>query len=482
MKTVVLNLGNKAIKNVVQDFVYGCWCSGRRIGGMQMPPLNLLYVATTLLESGVDVEFIDSVVNYSLIEKVKKEIKGIQAVIALSSTNSFQSDLKILREFKRLNKKLVIVLFGSHPTFMPEYCLEEGIVDISIYREPEHIIRDLVKLIIDKKDWSGLKGIIYKKDGQIRKNDPYPFIDLDELPIPDRTLLIKGVDYYNPVVKRVPYTTIQTSRGCPAKCNFCTVPAFYGEKVRFRSVDNVMKEIGQLITCGYKELFFRDETFTAHKQRNIEICHRIINEKSGITWIANGRVDMIDEEQLSIMKRAGCHLIKFGVESGNQKILDGLNKGIDLRQTRTAFKLCKKLGIDAHAHVMLGAPGESMQTALETIQFVKDIDPATASFGIFTPYPGTAIFAEVAGRNPGMKDGSNAVLEKLHTSVYYNEFFTELSKEELEKLVRKAYRSFYLRPAYLLKRMCKIDSFSELVRLIVAGSNIFAFTMGGENQ
>ncbi len=480
-KVLILSPSDQKIKNVVRDFVYGCWCRGRRIGGMQMPPLNLLYVATVLKENGIDAELVDVGLNYDQYDDVKKRINEFAAVIILSSTNSFQNDVEALKEIKSLNSEIKTILFGSHPTFMPEYCIKETVVDILVFKEPEFIIRDVVKKIINKENYMEIKGIGYNKDGRLVKNDDYPFIAMDELPIPDRTLLPKGLDYFNPVIKQSPYTTMQTSRGCPGKCNFCTVPNFYGKKIRLRSVENVIDEIKSLIALGYKEIFFRDETFTAYKNRNRDICNRIIDENIDISWIANGRVDLIDFESMSLMKKAGCHMIKLGVESGNQFILDNLNKGIFLEQTKQVFKWCRDLKLDAHAHVMLGSPGETKETIKKTIAFVKSLKPATASFGLLTPYPGTEIFDKVAASHPEIKDGSDATLEKLHISGYFNEYFSNVHGHELEKCVSKAYRSIYLRPSYIAKRLLSINSFSELMRLIIAGTNIFNFSVTGKN-
>ncbi|MFC1829461.1 B12-binding domain-containing radical SAM protein, partial [Thermodesulfobacteriota bacterium] len=419
-RILILNPGDRKIKNAVRDFMYGCWCKGRRIGGMQMPPLNHLYITTTLKESGIDTEFVDAAIDYDSFERVIQNLDDFAGVIILSSTNSFKNDIKTLKKLKSHNQELLTILFGSHPTFMPEYCIKEDVVDILIFREPEFIIRDVVKKIVTNQDWRGVKGIGFRDNGKLRINEAYPFINLDELPIPDRSLLPKGIDYFNPVVKKMPYATMQTSRGCPAQCNFCTVPTFFGRKARFRSVENVMKEIRHIKTLGYREIFFRDETFTAYKKRNIKICESIIDEKIDLSWIANGRVDMIDLEQLTIMKQAGCHLVKFGVESGSQVILNKLHKGITIEQTQEAFRMCKEMGVDTHAHIMIGSPGETKETLEQTIKFIVKLNPSTGSFGICTPYPGTELFDNVASCHPDIKDGSDADMSKLHIQGFFN--------------------------------------------------------------
>ncbi len=483
MNVLVLNPPSQKIKNIVRDLIYGCWCGGKRIGGMQMPPLNLLYAATVLKQDGHHVTFLDGSVDEEQYKRVKQRFKDFKVVAILSSTNSFQADVNFLKEIKIINPAIVSVLFGSHPTFMAKHCLREECVDIIVRREPEFILRNLVNAIEKGKELKEVKGIGYREKEDVIFNDVCPFIEnLDELPMPDRDLLPEKVDYFNPVIKRMPYTTMQTSRGCPARCNFCTVPSFYGKKIRYRSAESVLRELKILSDRGYKEIFFRDETFSAYKERNREICEGIFLQGLDLTWICNARVDMIDKEDLTLMKRAGCHLVKFGVESGNQEILENIRKGITVEQTRQAFAICHELRIDSHAHVMLGCPGETNQTIEKTLAFIKEIDPTFVSFGIHTPYPGTELFAEVAIKHPEIQDGTDASMDKLHIKGFFNESFTNLKKEELEAWIKKAYRAIYFRPSYLFKRLRSIQSFSEFMRLVIAGSNIFSFATESEKE
>ncbi len=480
-KFLVLIPPNPLVKNAVQDFLYGCWCKGRRIGGMRMPPLNHLYIATTLRAAGMECEFVDAGMEPAIWNQVSSKLDQYFAVAILSSTQSFGNDVKTLKAMKQQTPNLKSILFGSHPTFMPRYCLAEDTVDFVVLREPEFIIRDLAVKLRDGLDWREQPGIGFMDKGSVIINPAYPYIPMNELPIPDRSLLPRNADYFNPVVKRVPYTTMQSSRGCPAKCCFCTVPYFYGKKIRCRSTENIMEEIRLLLDQGYREIFFRDETFSAFKKRNLEVCRTIIAEKLDFCWIANARTDMIDAEQIEAMRDAGCHLLKFGVESGSQRILDRLCKGITLEQTKEAFRLCRKYGIDTHAHVMLGCPGETIDSLNKTIKFVKKIKPATASFGICTPYPGSPLFNEVAEKHPEIRDGSDADLSRLHTQAFFNETFTELTPKQLEKYVVRAYRKFYFRPSYLWGRLRKINSLGELYRLLIAAANIFNFGISGDN-
>jgi radical SAM superfamily enzyme YgiQ (UPF0313 family) len=482
MKILIVIPATPGVKNVVRDFIYGCWCKGKRIGGMQMPPLNLLYAATVLTEDGNEVDLVDGISDPDRFKKALDDAQSYEAMIVLVSTSTFHSDTDVLAQFKDRNPKMKSIIFGPHPTFMPCYSLAKPSVDIIVQHEPEFILRDVIRQLRASLDgYHDIRGIGFRTDGQIILNEPYPYLEnLDNLPFPNRKLLPPHVDYFNPVVKRMPYTTAITSRGCPGRCIFCTVPNFYGKKYRSRSAENVLQELEIIVSQGYREVMFRDETFTAFPERNRVICREMIRRGIDLLWICNARVGSVTRDVMALMKDAGCHLIKFGVESGVQHILDNLKKGIRAEKTIEVFRWAKDLRIDTHAHIMLGNPGETKETLKTTIEFVKRIEPKTVSFGLLTPYPGTDLFEDIVKTHPEIKDGSSCDLKKLHTTAFFNEFFTSLDRRDLESSVRLAYRKFYLRPQPLLRFLKSIDSLDELWRLLVAGANIFSFTLSGD--
>lgn len=470
---------SKFAKNVIRDVLYGCWCCGKRVGEGRLPPLTLLSVATVLKQDGHKVRIIDLSVERLSPKDIAQELVFSDAVIVLTSTMTFQEDAVALSEFKRLNPELLTVIFGAHPTFMPEYSLAHPAIDIIVKREPEYIIRDLFRNLQNKISWQAIKGIGYKDNGNIIINEDYPYIeDLDTLPIPDRSLLPQ-VNYYNPIVSGMPYTTAETSRGCPGRCVFCTAPYMYGGSLRCRSLEKVIEEIGYLINFGYKEIYFRDETWTTFKARNTKLLTQIIEKKYGISWICNVRTGTVDREDLKLMKEAGCHLIKVGVESGSQRILDRSNKRINVTDTAKLFKWAKELGIDTHAHLMAGMPGEDKDSLNETIRFIKEIKPTTIDVGICTPYPGTDLFNEVISKFPEIRDGTQTTLENLHILGIFNKYYTSLSKQEIESFLYKIYRNFYLRPSYIIDWLKRIRNLYDIKRISYAGLNIINFALRG---
>lgn len=476
MRILFLVPPSKFAKNVARDLVYGCWCRGKRIGGITFPPISLLTVATVLRNAGHGVELLDAMITQTAISVIKRKAKKFDFVVVLTSTSSVNEDAQILTELKKANNCLKTIVFGGHPTAMAMETLAKPGIDIIIRREAEYVLRDLVRAFAQGKNWQKIKGIGFKKNGEYTINDFYPLIEnLDELPIPDRKMLDKKVDYFNPIVKRVPFTTMFTARGCPGQCTFCASPVFYGSRVRLRSAQSILTEFREIKKLGYKEVFVRDEIFTVSKKRVMDLCQGMIKKDLALSWICSSRIDYLDKEMLIMMKKAGCHLIRLGVESGVQRILDGVKKGIRLAQTKRVFRWCHEIDIDTHAHLMIGMPGDTVKTIQKTIDFVMEIDPTLATFGICTPYPGTPLFNQVSNHFPKIADGSRADLSCLHTSAFYNKVFCQVSEKKLRHLLRLAYRKFYLRSSLWFKWLRKMHSVDEFRRASLAAAQVFDF-------
>lgn len=481
MNVLILIPPSKISKNVARDLIYGCWCKGKRIAGIKFPPLSILTLATTLRDSGNNIEVIDAPALNLTIPDIQSKASNFDAAIVLTSTMTVNADAEVLMELKKTNPNLLTMVFGAHPTFMPEHTLTKKGIDIAIQNEAEFVCRDLLQTYQSNNNWKECLGIAFNDDGNLQINPPYPYIkNLDELPIPDRTLLPSDTDYFNPIVKRIPYTTMMTSRGCPGKCNFCSSPPFYGRTMRFRSAEKVLEELRVIKSLGYKEVFIRDEIFTASKKRLKEICNGMIEEKMDISWICSARIGSVDKEMMVLMKKAGCHMLRLGVESGSQAILENIQKGITVEKTKETFKWTHEVGIDTHAHMMIGNPGETRETIKQTINFLFEIEPTIITCGICTPYPGTPLFEVVRKEHPEIGDGSQCDLSRLHTQSFYNEVFCDIPPDELTSLLRKIYRKFYLRPKYWWQWLRKINSIDEFRRVTLAGTQVFDFIFRGD--
>ena len=477
-KILVINPSSKVTRNIVRDVIYGCWCKGKRIGGGGVPPHSLLQVASVLNKSGFKTDFIDAQGQNLSWQEIPADYR---AVIISTSTMSFNEDTEFLAFLKKKNPLLITIIFGSHPSFMPEYSLEKEAVDFIILREPEETIPELARAILSDENPENIKGIGYRSNGEKKIIDARVFMEnLDSLPFVDYSLLPGNVRYFNPLIKREPYMTMITSRGCVGRCTFCTAPGFYGSKLRFQSAGRVINEIKYLMSKGIREIYFRDETFMVDQKRDRELCETIIREKLDITWICNCRVGMVKKDMLKLMKDAGCHYIKTGLESGDDLILKNVKKGITTDQTEEFFINTAEAGIDTHAHCMIGMPGDSLDTIKKTIDFVLRCNPTTATFGICSPYPGSNLFKIVEEKFPEIKDGSSTDLSVLHTRGLFNDLYCSVPNSVLPGLVKKAYFKFYMRPSYFLKTLKRVKNADDFKRFWRAGKNIIDFSIRGE--
>lgn len=475
MRVLVLNPPSQNNESISRDLIYGCWCHGKRVASIQPPPLNLMYIATILKNEGHSVKLLDALAE----KKRPNDIKGIASnfdiVIIASSNTTFLYDVHVIKILKEINPNLICIFCGPHTTVYPKKALEKKEIDYGVHGEYEWTIKELVNKLSKHEDIRDVLGISYRKGKQTIVTQNRPFIEnLDELPIPDRRMIRPDL-YFNPLAKRKAFTTALTSRGCIGRCIFCTSPAFYGKKYRLRSAENVLKELEYLVKLGYKDILFRDEIFTAHRKRLEDICHGIIDRKLNIVWASNARIGTLNEDLLRLMKRAGCYCIWFGVESGSQQILDNIKKDIKVEMIEHTFKMARKVGIETHAHLMFGNPGETKETLRQSIDFLKKIKADTMDIGILTPFPGTELFDSISEK-ANLGDGTQLDIDNVHTKTFFNEYICDLKNKDIEDAILIAYKEFYLRPSYIFHRFFKIRSFTDFVNNVKSGFYTVLFT------
>ncbi|MBI4612096.1 MAG: radical SAM protein [Planctomycetes bacterium] len=206
----------------------------------------------------------------------------------------------------------------------------------------------------------------------------------------------------------------------------------------------------------------------------------ILDEKLAMSWICSVKVGTVDRELLALMHEAGCHMIRIGVETGNQELLDNVKKGVRIEEVEQTVAWCHEVGMEVHAHMMLGMPGETHETVRKSFRFVEKIRPTTVTYGITTPYPGTPLYDDVVEKFPELGDGSQIDVRSIHTNGRANEFYTQLSAKDLSGYVREAYRRFYLRPGYILSQLKRVTNKEDLRRLTIAGANVFDFVLRGD--
>lgn len=473
---------NLANLNVLRDSVYGCWCKGNRMGGATAPPHPLLLMATCVRDAGHNVCVVDALIDPVGKQKLQSKIAEIDAVVVQTSVMAFLDDCEVLLWLKEQNPDVKTIVCGSMPTFLPEKTLKHDAVDLIVQGEAEEVLVELFRRIEGRERFNGLVGLGYKEGGKsIITGKASPIENLDLLPHADWSLLDHGQTYFNPIIKRHPYVTELTTRGCFAKCVFCMAPQFYGGKIRGHSADYVLEALEKYQQQGIKEIYFRDEMFTSLKKRNLVIWETMIKKKIDLAWICSSRVNAIDESDIKLMKKAGCHWIKFGVESGSQKILDNMKKDISLDEVRETFALCRKHGIHTHAHFMIGCVGESWETINETNKFAREIRPTTATFGMLNVYPGTTLWDRLKEDCPNLEDGFSLRLQNLHSQSFLTDKLTELSAEELKAAVKIVHRKFFLRPGYLVSHLQRMRSWQDISALFQAGRKIIDYTLKGND-
>ncbi|MBM4240421.1 MAG: radical SAM protein [Euryarchaeota archaeon] len=413
--------------------------------GLVAPPLGIAYIAAVLEENGVDVRIIDASALEMDWPTLKREISkyspDLVAITALTPT--IDKAVKTAEISKKTCPEAVVVLGGYHPTFTYPKLLENDFIDIIVMGEGEYTMLELVNALKKGRGLIEVKGIVSKNF----KTDSRPVIDdLDSLPFPARHLL--PMDHYRILNIKLPTGTLISGRGCPFNCSFCASSAMHGHKLRLRSAKNVVDEMEHLISDHDAEMIaFMDDNFTLNKKRVDEICEDIKGRHMDVYWGCTARVDTLSKNMLEKMKDAGCITLFLGVESGDQQVLNKVNKKITIEKIKTTFKLTKKLDIRTIASVVLGMPGDTRESIENTIKFVKNLDPSYAIFSLATPYPGTAFYREATQNNQIKIDDWSKYT--LLTPVLET---VDCSLDELKKLQKKAFRKFYLRPTYLLRQ------------------------------
>ncbi len=342
---------------------------------MNMPPLGIAWLAAVLRENGYkDVSLIDSMANRykreEIIDLLKKQNPD---VIGVSFTTQIRFEaLALIRMIRKDFPKALIVTGGPHPSLTSKDLLSNvPEVDVVVRGEGEVSFLNLIKAAEKGESFENVKGISFRnRKGEIVENLNEMMIqDLDTLPFPARDLLPMEKYELITALSKKGATTIMSSRGCPFQCVFCSTSKHWGHKIRQRSAQKVVDEIEYLVKTYpfIKGIRFFDDVFTVSKDRVMEVCREISKRNLGISWECEARVDTIDKELVEAMKNSGCEFIDLGVESGSNRILKNIKKGITVEQVIFAAKTIKEAGIEAKAFIMHGLPGETYEDIKKTV-------------------------------------------------------------------------------------------------------------------
>ena len=438
-----LNINTREVDSVVRNM--GIW-----------PPLGLLYLASYLKVNNQDVEILDLLLLKLNKEELKEKIKSINPdLVGITiTTPEIQEALEIASIAKDLKK--IIVVGGTHLSIFPKETLFFDFVDYGIIGDGEIPLLKLIEHIQDNKyPLNEIEGLIYM-DKEIFMNSISIIKNLDALPFPDWSLV--NIKDYSRADALFPMVTMASARGCPYQCGFC----FRSEEqkvVRIRSAKNIVDEIENLINKHkIKEIIFSNDIITINREQMINICNEILRRNIKVAWQGATRVNLVDKELLKLMKKAGCKQLKYGVESGDQRILEIMKKQTKLSQVIEAFKLTKEAGMKTGAYFIIGYVGEDEQTMRQTIEFAKELNPDYVMFYPGVPLPKTS-FHELS-----VQDG-------LIDKNYWREYSLNLRKDKLpyvvkdvERFINIAFREFYSRPNYIIKKALDIQSWKALAK------------------
>lgn len=422
---------------------------------LQAPHVGLAYLAAVLESRGFKTWVLDAhPFGEGGLSLLRLMIKGVRPdVIGISSTTStINQALKAANLVKHTCPEALVVMGGPHVTFLDVDTLtKHSEVDVVVRGEGEETLIELLEKVESGRPLKGVLGITYRaEDGRIHREPDRPLIEnLDALPYPSFKHL--PLDFYRSFGLKPPSLPVVTSRGCPFKCSFCVSWKLYRGKWRTRSPRNVVDELEHHVnTYGVSDFSFVDDLFTLSRRRVKEICMEIRRRGLEVTWGCSARVDTIDSRLLLEMKKAGCHTIYFGVESRSPRVLKEMNKGFNVEKVVEAFRLCRMLGLNTVASVILFWPSETRRDVEETIKFVKQLESDIAQFCIATPFPGTRLYEEL--KHKGLLIEEDWSKFDIVTPVFETR---EFNRKYMVSKWKSAYMSFYLRPSYIAKQLAK---------------------------
>jgi anaerobic magnesium-protoporphyrin IX monomethyl ester cyclase len=406
----------------------------------RFPPLGLGYVAAALQKHGdkvvlVDCTFLKRADAIKRVVEVQPQIVGFYCMFSMKKTA-----LELAQAIKKQLPDCLLVVGGPLPSWSPQGFL--GTFDVVAIGEGEQTIVELAECVAQRKPLEGVAGVAYRNGDRIVTTEPRGFVrDLDSLTFPSRRLFDNEAykEYYR---DQFGYTTTSmiTSRGCPFSCDFCSRPIF-GSDTRVRSAGNIVDEVEEIAGLGYERVWFADDCFTLNSKHLIGVCEEMVRRRLRIGWECLSRVDTMDLEVASAMKRAGCIRVFFGIESGNDSVLGIMNKRITTAQAQNAVHVAKAAGLKVGAFFILGYPGETDQTVLDTTRFASALPLDYLSFTMPYPIPGTPLYERVKGEGVSIEDWEEPKNYRLirHKLLYASGF----SEGKLKFAIAKAQAQFY---------------------------------------
>ncbi len=443
------------------------------LGPSTVPPLGLLYLGAVLEREGHKVEIFDYYMENLAREKLKNAILSSDAVGVTVYTDNLQLSKNTSEMIKDIDSDIPFIIGGPHCSYVQERSLQDiFLADISVIGEGEHVIPEIAKYLQGKKNLADIHGIFYRDNGSIISGKPLQVIqNLDDLPFPSRHLVEK-YDYgdfpFGFQLKKM-VSSVITSRGCPFNCRFCTRYAnvIDGWGFRQRSAENILKEFEE-IDGKFGSINIVDDSFLADKKRAHKIFDGLINMGKDIEIVIHGaRVDTAEQELYYKMKQAGVKYIYFGLESGNQEVLDWYNKKITLSQIKKAINLCRKMNFITIGNFIFGAPIETKKHIENTINFACSLPLDIVGFGPLIYIPGSQLYNEAVENNKISKNEDIVYADSRRG-------LSNFTKEELITFTVLAFQRFYLRPSYIFSQIYRSITRNDYSLLIYGMRFLFS--------
>ena len=427
------------------------------------PPLGIAYIAALLEKHGCRVRLMDAAVEGYTPDETIAEICGWKPDVVgiTSSSNFFCNALELATNLKAAAPEIVTLLGGPHVSAQVEHAMRHTCFDYACVGEGEFTTLELVRTLADGGDVALVKGIAYRRDGGIFRTEARQLIrDLDVLPMPARHLL--PLEKYIPQPNDGPYLpkmAMITSRGCPFGCTFCD-HGTYGKTYRSFSAPRIVDEMAEMVDrYGARDIAFVDSLFMISEKRVAGIVDEIMTRGIKVHWTCTIRANIATRELLARMKEAGCWRVRIGVESGNQEVLDFIEKEVTKEQIREVVQAAEEKGLQTKAFFMIGHPTESERTIRDSIDFAKSLPLTDITVQINTPLPGAPQFKF-------FEEHGSLVSDRLEDYTFWQPVFIPegLTKESMERLFRTFYLSFYLRPVIVWRHLRMLRRPSDLQR------------------
>jgi anaerobic magnesium-protoporphyrin IX monomethyl ester cyclase len=439
----------------------GAWYLGKRL-----PPIGLMYVAAALEKADFKVHMLDNYLMKKSTEEIKQLIMQISPEIVGITCGSatYPRCIETSKAIKQAKPDCKIVVGGWHASYLPDSLLANPEIDYVVMGEGERAITQLATAITNGKENQAvtIPGVGCRHNGVNTKNQPQYIENMDEIPYPARHLL--PLELYDRTIEYLdakPADVMSISRGCVFNCGFCETRKLWGNICRSFSPQRVIGEIEDLQTrYGTRGIYFINDNFSLRKEKTTELCNLMIEKKLNLEWVCDTRVDLVNDELLALMSKAGCKTIWFGVESASQKILQRIGRNTTPQEVETAFKLCRKNGIKTACSFMLGLPDETLKDMEASLKFAKKLNPDWCQFNTFIAYPDSRLYNEL------LEKGNYVKLDEFLLSVKTDEF----DYDSLMMVQRRFFKEFHMTPRQILKRIRREGAVNFAKRRLMGGT------------